>query len=105
MLLIPCPHCGPRNESEFQHGGPTRRMRPGEADGLDHVPGQLSDGILDRGVDSLDDAQWVDYLTVPINPMGPVDEKWWHVRGCGAWLTLRRDTVTHQILGVARHGA
>ena len=86
MLLIPCPHCGPRNESEFQHGGPARIRRP-----------------VDIG--AMDDEQWVDYLTVLQNPMGPVDEKWWHVRGCGAWLTLSRDTVTHLILGPARHGA
>ncbi len=93
MLLIPCPHCGPRNESEFQHGGPARRTRPDAA------------GVLDDALNGiLDDAQWVDYLTVPHNPMGPVDEKWWHVRGCGAWLILTRDTVTHQILGEARHG-
>ena len=85
MLLISCPHCGPRNESEFQHGGPARMRRP-------------------ETTHAMDDAQWVDYLTVPNNPMGPVDEKWWHVRGCGAWLTLRRDTVTHQILDGARHG-
>ena len=79
MLLIPCPHCGARNESEFQHGGPARARRPDDPD-------------------ALDDAQWVDYLTVPANPIGPVDEKWWHVRGCGAWITLRRDTLTHQFL-------
>lgn len=86
MLLISCPQCGPRNESEFQHGGPARRTRPDDAL-------------------TLDDAQWVDYLTVHHNPMGPVDEKWWHVRGCGAWLTLKRDTLTHEILGDARYGA
>jgi len=86
MLLIPCPHCGARNESEFHNGGPSRARRPAD-------PGSLSD------------AQWVDYLTVPNNPMGPVDEKWWHVRGCGTWFVLRRDTVTHQLLGGADHGA
>lgn len=85
MLLIACPHCGPRNESEFLHGGPARAARPED-------PGAMSD------------AQWVDYLTVPDNPMGPVREKWWHVRGCGAWLTLRRDTLTHAILDAHEHG-
>lgn len=90
MLLITCPHCGPRNESEFQHGGPARMTRPDASD---------------ASASALEDAQWVDYLTVPNNPMGPVDEKWWHIRGCGAWLTVKRDTVTHQLLGEARHGA
>lgn len=86
MLLITCPFCGPRNESEFQHGGPARVTRP-------------------ENSKVMDDAQWVDYLTVTHNPMGPVNEKWWHVRGCGAWLTLTRDTITHRILSEARHGA
>jgi len=86
MLLISCPHCGARNESEFHNGGPSRSPRPDDPD-------------------SVGDAQWVDYLTVPNNPMGPVDEKWWHVRGCGAWFTLRRDTVTHQFLDKVDHGA
>ena len=90
MLLISCPHCGPRNESEFQYGGPARIARPDSSNG---------------DTDAMDDEQWVDYITVPNNPMGPVDEKWWHVRGCGAWLTLSRDTVTHLIAEGARHGA
>ena len=85
MLLISCPHCGERNESEFVHGGPARAQRP-------------------QDPAALDDATWVDYLTVPNNPLGAVDEKWWHVRGCGAWVTLRRDTVTHQFLPRSEHG-
>jgi len=78
MLLINCPFCGPRNESEFVHGGPVREPRP-------ESPQDLSD------------AEWVQYLTVTQNPVGPVLEKWWHVRGCGEWVTIERDTRTHQI--------
>ena len=26
MLLIPCPHCGPRDESEFDYGGRALRL-------------------------------------------------------------------------------
>ena len=47
---------------------------------------------------ALTDAEWVDWLTVVPNPLGPVEERWWHVRGCGAWLTIRRDTRTHDIV-------
>lgn len=79
MLLIPCPFCGPRNESEFMHGGPAKKPRP-------------------KDPDAVDAAEWVDYLTVPDNPMGPVAEKWWHVRGCGQWVTIWRDTVSHDIV-------
>jgi sarcosine oxidase subunit delta len=84
MLLIDCPFCGPRNEAEFTYGGPALAPRPDD-------PGTISD------------ADWVDWLTVPPNPMGPVEERWWHLRGCGSWLTIRRHTVTHEIEEV-RHG-
>lgn len=84
MLLIPCPFCGPRNESEFLHGGPAKARRPED-------PTALSD------------AEWIDHLTVPPNPQGPVREHWWHSRGCGQWVTILRDTVTHEILPEDRH--
>ena len=84
MLLIHCPHCGPRNEAEFTNGGPARSTRPADAT-------------------YLSDAAWVDYLTVPNNPMGWVQEKWWHNRGCGTWFTIQRNTVTHQIQQARDH--
>ena len=79
MLKITCPFCGPRNESEFVHGGPEKPRRPED-------PAALGD------------ADWIDHLTVPDNPMGPLREKWWHLRGCGQWVTITRDTVSHDIL-------
>lgn len=78
MMLIPCPFCGPRNESEFAHGG---AVKPGRPD---------PNGVTD--------AQWVDYLMQVPNPLGPVEERWHHARGCGAWFTIRRDTRTHDIV-------
>ncbi len=81
MLLIQCPFCGPRNESEFSYGGPAMPPRPSD-------PAAVSD------------ADWVDWLTVPPNPMGWLEERWWHARGCGAWLTICRHTVTHEITEV-----
>ena len=79
MLKIPCPFCGPRNETEFAHGGTLKDRRPENAS-------------------ALDDQAWVEYLTVPDNPLGPVRERWWHVRGCGQWFTITRDTRTHDII-------
>ena len=81
MLLITCPFCGPRSEAEFAYGGPAVAPRP-------EAPQDLSDEA------------WIDYLTVVPNPMGPVREKWWHARGCGCWLVLERDTLTHDIIGL-----
>ncbi len=79
MLKIPCPFCGDRYESEFIHGGPLKSRRPDDTVGIE-------------------DRDWVEYLTVPQNPIGPVNERWWHVRGCGSWFTLTRDTLTHALL-------
>ena len=44
---------------------------------------------------NVSDAEWIDWLTVPVNPIGYVEEKWWHAKGCGKWFTLTRHTVTH----------
>ncbi|OED39363.1 sarcosine oxidase subunit delta [Chromatiales bacterium (ex Bugula neritina AB1)] len=78
MLTIPCPFCGPRSENEFMHGGPARDVRPQD-------PAALTDEA------------WINYLTTQANPIGTVTEKWWHIRGCGAWVTIQRDTMTHAI--------
>lgn len=78
MLLIDCPFCGPRPETEFAYGGPAVERRP-------EAPQDMTD------------AAWVAYLTIVPNPIGPVAEKWWHMRGCGQWLTLERCTLTHDI--------
>jgi len=79
MLRIPCPFCGPRNETEFAHGGCLKPRRPDN-------PGEI------------DEAAWIEYLTVPDNPCGPLRERWWHVRGCGQWFTLVRDTRSHDLV-------
>ena len=79
MLKISCPFCGPRNEVEFAHGGPLKDRRPEDAS-------------------PLEDQAWIEYLTVPQNPLGPVEERWWHVRGCGSWFTITRDTRSHDIV-------
>ncbi|MCY4168191.1 MAG: sarcosine oxidase subunit delta [Rhodobacter sp.] len=77
MLPIPCPFCGPRNEAEFSFGGPVKPDRPDPQ--------------------TTSDEDWVEYLTVAPNPIGPVEERWWHVRGCGKWFAIWRDTRTHDI--------
>ncbi len=78
MLIITCPWCGARDESEFICGGPEKPPRPENAS-------DLSDG------------DWIDYLIVSPNPTGWLAEKWWHANGCGRWFTLERHTVTHEV--------
>jgi sarcosine oxidase subunit delta len=78
MLLIKCPWCGERAETEFSYGGEAGISRP-----LD--PGAVSD------------AQWADYLFMRKNPRGPHNELWNHSQGCRRWFGVRRDTVTYKI--------
>ena len=66
MLLIECPYCGPRAESEFSCGGEADIARPLH-------PEQLTD------------REWGDYLFMRRNPRGPHREQWVHAQGCRRW--------------------
>jgi sarcosine oxidase, subunit delta len=83
MMLIPCPWCGPRDESEFHYGGQAGVAYPAD-------PGALSD------------AEWGRYLFFRDNPKGPFAERWSHSAGCRRWFTVVRDTVTNEIHAVPR---
>ena len=85
MLLIPCPFCGEREETEFRCGGEAHIARPGQ-------PSSLSD---DR---------WADFLFTRSNPKGLHFERWCHAHGCGRWFNLARDTVSDRIIEVYRMG-
>jgi sarcosine oxidase subunit delta len=77
VLLIPCPWCGERSETEFRCGGEARPLRPD--------PTQCSD------------EEWIEYLCHSNNVRGLLDEIWCHEKGCGEWFQLSRDTATHAI--------
>lgn len=79
MLLIKCPWCGERAETEFSCGGEAGITRPVEPD-------------------SLNDAEWSDYLFNRSNTKGAFKELWNHASGCRRWFELERDTVTYKIL-------
>ena len=78
MLLIPCPWCGPREETEFRYGAQADVAYPAEPE-------------------SLTDEEWSAYLFVRANPEGELRERWFHTAGCRRWLTVTRDTVTNEI--------
>jgi sarcosine oxidase, subunit delta len=78
MLLIPCPWCGPRNETEFHYGGEAGMRYPAD-------PAALSD------------AEWARFVFVRANPKGTLRERWCHTAGCRRWFELTRDTVTQSI--------
>jgi len=85
MFLIECPHCGPRDESEFTCGGEAHIVRP---------PDPFA----------LDDAAWAEYLFMRRNPKGVHHERWVHAQGCRRWFNVSRHTVTHEILAVYAMG-
>ncbi len=85
MLLIACPYCGNRPETEFRCGGQAHIARPAD-------PGALSD------------AQWAEYLFIRDNPRGIHAERWNHVHGCGRWFNARRDTVSDRFLATYKMG-
>ena len=78
MLVIDCPYCGPRVQSEFTYGG---------AD-------------LPRPAEDASAEAWFAYVYLRDNPKGAHTELWQHSAGCRAWLRVRRDTRTHDISSV-----
>jgi heterotetrameric sarcosine oxidase delta subunit len=84
-MLISCPWCGPRDESEFSCGGEAHISRPQD-------PAAMSD------------AAWADYLFARRNPKGLHRERWVHAHGCRRWFNVERDTVSHKILRVYAMG-
>ena len=85
MLLISCPWCGPRDETEFRYGGQAHVAYPS-------VPAEL------------DDRQWAEYVFYRENPKGPFAERWMHSVGCRRWFNVLRDTVSYEVLAVYRNG-
>ncbi len=75
MMLIPCPHCGPRDQAEF---------------------------VYERALESVvvpgaDDETAMAQLYTRTNPKGVDEELWRHTFGCRAWLVMSRDRVTNEI--------
>jgi sarcosine oxidase, subunit delta len=85
MLIIDCPWCGPREQTEFSCGGEAHIVRP-------------------LAPDSLTDEQWADYLFMRKNTRGPHLEQWAHTYGCRRWFNVARDTVTYRITAVYKPG-
>ncbi len=85
MLLIKCPWCGQRDESEFSYAGEAHIARP-----------------LDT--ENLSDEAWADYLFMRKNPKGLHREQWLHAAGCRRYFNLERDTATYRISGAYKIG-
>jgi sarcosine oxidase subunit delta len=87
MLLIPCPHCGPRPEIEFHYAGAAQIVRPANPT-------------------TADDREWCAFLYERPNPWGPHKERWYHLHGCGRYSSVVRDTTTDRFVatGLAPEG-
>jgi sarcosine oxidase, subunit delta len=85
MLLIHCPYCGERPESEFAYGGEAHIARPTD-------PSSLSDD------------EWAAFLYMRSNTKGVHAERWRHARGCNRFFNALRDTTTDRFLAFYRTG-
>jgi len=80
-MRITCPICGERDRREFTYQGDAVALRR-------------------PAVDDTPEA-WDAYLHLRDNPAGTTRDLWYHEMGCGAWLVVTRDTVTHAVLDSA----
>ncbi len=79
MLIIKCPWCGERDQTEFSYGGEAHIARP-----------------LDP--DAISDEDWGDYIFFRSNPRGWHYERWTHAHGCRRWFNALRHTVTDRFV-------
>lgn len=85
MLIIECPWCGVRDQSEFHCHGEAHIVRPAE-------PEKLSE------------KEWGDYVFFRKNTKGVHYERWTHDHGCRRWFNAVRDTSTDEFLGFYKPG-
>lgn len=78
MLVIECPHCGPRNDAEFTYQGE----------------------IIPRPAGDAHPVEWRSYLYQRQNRLGWQEERWFHVSGCRRFLVVERHTLTNEIRAV-----
>ena len=85
MLLIKCPWCGERDESEFSYAGEAHIARPLETE-------------------KLSDEEWANYLFLRKNIKGLHREQWNHASGCRRYFNVERNTVSYKISGSYKIG-
>ncbi|PVA06570.1 sarcosine oxidase subunit delta [Thalassorhabdomicrobium marinisediminis] len=78
-MRLPCPLCGDRDRREFYYQGAAV--------------------TLNRPAPEADADAWDAYLHLRDNPAGETRDLWYHEAGCGAWIMVTRNTLTHEVLG------
>lgn len=77
-MRLPCPLCGDRDLNEFVYRGDATVERPTPAD---------------------QENTFSEYVHLRHNKAGWHREFWYHDGGCGAWLVVERNTLTHEVAG------
>ncbi|MGR3492443.1 MAG: sarcosine oxidase subunit delta [Shimia sp.] len=77
-MRITCPICGERDLREFYYAGVA----------------------LERPAPDAGEEAWDAYTHSRENPAGVTRDYWVHEQGCGAWLIVTRNTVTHEVIHV-----
>lgn len=78
-MRVTCPNCGERDRREFYVKG-AALVRP------------VADAALD---------DWHDHVNLRDNPAGEMSELWYHELGCNAWINVRRNTVSHEVISTS----
>lgn len=82
MLLIICPHCGPRAQIEFTYE-------------------RTVDSVVQPAAHA---GEAMERLFTRANPRGEDDEIWRHTFGCRAWIVMSRHRATHEIAAIRAVG-
>ena len=77
-MRITCPLCGERDRREFYYKG--------------HAL------ALARPAPDAGEEAWDNYVYLRENPAGVTRDLWHHEGGCGAWVVVTRNTVTHEVI-------
>ena len=79
-MRLNCPICGERDRREFYYQG-------------DAV-------ALSRPAPDAGEMAWDQYVHLRDNPAGETRDLWHHEAGCGAWVVVTRNTVSHAVIKV-----
>lgn len=77
-MRITCPYCGERDRREFYYRGAATD--------------------LDRPAPDAGEEAWDNFVFLRENPAGVTRDLWYHEGGCGAWIVVTRNTVSHEVL-------
>lgn len=75
MLLVPCPHCGPRNSADLRYEG---------------------EAIARPDPNATSPEEWRGYLYLRDNPAGWIRETWYCRSGCRRFFVLERNLASNE---------